>query len=272
MEPVDCTMPRPPLLATLGLSVLLHGAALFWLVPQAGGAVDADAPAGLLRVLIVSSFSAQAQSGADSTGTPQETVVIPASAPAPATKAPDAERLIPAKGAELASRTPPSAGNTPAANRAPPPVKRTPAATHVPPPEQSRLQPSPAPPNRSAEPVLSPAAAANAAQPAVSGVAVQRTMPYSLPVYDADYLDNPPPAYPPLARRMQLEGRVVLRVRVGMDGDAQEVLLDTGSGHAILDRAALAAVRRWRFVPARRGSEPVEAWVRVPLVFRLAGR
>lgn len=93
-----------------------------------------------------------------------------------------------------------------------------------------------------------------------------------LPRFDADYLNNPPPAYPPLARRLRLEGRVVLRVHVGRQGEPLEVSLDTSSGYDILDRAALDAVRRWRFVPAREGSEAVAAWVRVPLAFRIAGQ
>ena len=38
---------------------------------------------------------------------------------------------------------------------------------------------------------------------------------------------------------------------------------------AVLDDAALQTVRRWRFVPARRGDTPVESWVDVPIIFRL---
>jgi len=37
----------------------------------------------------------------------------------------------------------------------------------------------------------------------------------------------------------------------------------------LLDNAALEGVREWKFVPARKGAEPVEGWVRVPIVFRL---
>ncbi len=38
-----------------------------------------------------------------------------------------------------------------------------------------------------------------------------------------------------------------------------------------VDRAAEQAVSRWRFVPAKRGDTPVEAWVLVPIVFKLTG-
>jgi TonB family protein len=78
-------------------------------------------------------------------------------------------------------------------------------------------------------------------------------------------LDNPKPPYPPLSRRMGEQGRVVLRVHVTPEGAAGEVLLHASSGSPRLDESALATVRRWKFVPARRGAEPVAAWVLVPI-------
>lgn len=89
------------------------------------------------------------------------------------------------------------------------------------------------------------------------------------PRFDADYLDNPKPRYPPLARRMDEEGRVVLRVHVAANGLPLEVVLRTGSGSARLDQAALDTVWRWKFVPARLGGEAVAATVLVPIVFSL---
>jgi len=62
---------------------------------------------------------------------------------------------------------------------------------------------------------------------------------------------------------------VLLRVLVGRDGAALKVEVDQSSRSRTLDHAALDAVRQWRFVPARRGTETVEAWVRVPVSFRL---
>lgn len=93
--------------------------------------------------------------------------------------------------------------------------------------------------------------------------------PLAPPRFDADYLDNPKPPYPPLSRRMGEQGRVVLRVHVTPDGAAGEVLLATSSGSPRLDESALATVRRWKFVPARRGTEAVAAWVLVPIAFTL---
>lgn len=89
------------------------------------------------------------------------------------------------------------------------------------------------------------------------------------PRFDAAYLDNPAPPYPPLSRRLGERGRVLLRVFVDPNGVPARVELRQSSGHRRLDAAAEAAVRRWRFVPARRGKEPVGAWVLVPIAFNL---
>lgn len=89
------------------------------------------------------------------------------------------------------------------------------------------------------------------------------------PAFDAAYLNNPRPGYPAVARRMGLTGEVRLRVTVDKAGHPERVALHASSGSDVLDRAALDAVRGWRFVPARRGDEPVAADVLVPIRFEL---
>jgi protein TonB len=121
--------------------------------------------------------------------------------------------------------------------------------------------PAPAPIVAPAPPPPAPVAAA----PAPAPVAVTE------PVFKADYLDNPAPAYPPLSRRLHEEGRVILRVLVGPGGRAGDVEVRASSGHARLDEAARETVKQWKFVPAKRGSEPVAAWVLIPISFRLEG-
>jgi protein TonB len=86
---------------------------------------------------------------------------------------------------------------------------------------------------------------------------------------DVAALNNPKPPYPLAARRLGLEGRVLLAARVTADGACAEVRLKQSSGHALLDASALESVRRWRFLPARHGDSPVESWVEVPVSFRL---
>jgi len=90
------------------------------------------------------------------------------------------------------------------------------------------------------------------------------------PRFDAAYLDNPAPSYPPLSRRAGEQGRVLLRVHVTADGLADDVQVRESSGFARLDTAAQETVRRWRFVPARQGDRQVAAWVIVPINFALA--
>jgi len=85
--------------------------------------------------------------------------------------------------------------------------------------------------------------------------------------FDADYLHNPKPVYPTLSRRMSEAGKVLLKVHVSAQGAALDVAVSKSSGFARLDAAAAEAVARWRFVPTRRGDEPVDSSVIVPITF-----
>lgn len=68
---------------------------------------------------------------------------------------------------------------------------------------------------------------------------------------------------------MGWEGRVVLRVEVLANGSAGVVSIAKTSGHDLLDEAALEAVRRWKFVPAKRDGIAVNSSVNVPINFNL---
>ena len=106
----------------------------------------------------------------------------------------------------------------------------------------------------------------------MAGTAPQETTAttaYRPPDAFAAYLHNPPPVYPRRARRRHHQGLVLVEVQVGPDGRPLGVKLARSSGHKELDRAALAAVRGWRFRPARRNGKAVAARVEVPLRFRL---
>ncbi len=83
------------------------------------------------------------------------------------------------------------------------------------------------------------------------------------------YRFNPPPDYPALARRRAWQGVVLVRALVRADGRVATVALAKSSGHGLLDRSALAAVRGWRFVPGTRGGRPVATEVVVPIHFEL---
>jgi protein TonB len=93
--------------------------------------------------------------------------------------------------------------------------------------------------------------------------------PVTPPRVDASHLNNPAPRYPPLSRRMGEEGRVLLDVHIMADGSVAEVRLRSSSGSRRLDAAAIAAVQRWRYVPARRGDQNIAYWYVQPMVFSL---
>lgn len=135
-----------------------------------------------------------------------------------------------------------------------------PPANSLPPANSVRLERLPHGDSRNAPPEL--AVAMEHARKAVAA-------PITPPRFRADYLSNPPPAYPRRARRDGIEGTVTLRVLVTATGVPGEVRVESSSGSDSLDRAALNAVRAWQFVPARRADEAIDAWIRVPVVFRL---
>jgi protein TonB len=86
----------------------------------------------------------------------------------------------------------------------------------------------------------------------------------------ASYRSNPKPDYPAEARRMRQEGVVMVSVEVGADGRPSDVSLGRSSGFTLLDQAAVQAVRRWTFEPARAAGLPVSSRVEVPVRFSLS--
>ena len=75
------------------------------------------------------------------------------------------------------------------------------------------------------------------------------------------------PSYPDSARRLGIQGTTTLRVHVLADGKVGDVNVEQSAGHPELDQAAVDAARRWRFQPARRGTEPVPVWIRLAMKF-----
>jgi protein TonB len=164
-----------------------------------------------------------------------------------------------------------------APSEAAPPAPQRKPATRSPPRDIRRPAPEPeqvpdapeAPGEPSSEPLVatSPPVQSRIATPAPT--TAERLEVSSPPDFRAAYLRNPPPPYPLAARRRGEVGTVTLRVLVSAEGRPEQVELERSSGFDTLDLAAVQGVRQWRFAPARRGGEPHQAWVLVPIVFRL---
>lgn len=105
-------------------------------------------------------------------------------------------------------------------------------------------------------PAPPPVAAAPAARPAAP-LAASQPQPIS----------SPAPRYPARALRRGEQGTVMVSAQVGPDGVPSGVDVARSSGSRLLDRAAVDAVRRWRFRPAMADGRPVPGRVQVPITF-----
>ena len=150
---------------------------------------------------------------------------------------------------------PPSAAPAP-----PPEVLSTPAPSPAPaavaPPAAVTPTPAPAP-----APVTSPAPSVPTPAPPPPKV--------ELPSSKADYLHNPAPEYPRMSQRLGEQGQVMVKVLIGADGVPQKAELQSSSGFERLDKAAMEAAMRWRYVPGKRGGVPETMWFQVPITFSL---
>ena len=147
----------------------------------------------------------------------------------------------------------------------PKPIVKRPPKPIEPPPVIATQPEVPTP-----SPIVAPASPPPVPEP-VAVAPVPAPVAVTPPVFNAAYLDNPAPQYPPISRRQRETGRVILHVLVNAAGRAAEVEVQTSSGHSRLDDTARETVKRWKFVPAKRGSEPVAGWVLIPISFKLEG-
>lgn len=198
-------------------------------------------------------------------------------------------------GLAVGLRPPEPEANQPAAIltliAAPPDIDAAPATVvpprEIPPPPEVN-SPEPPAPERVPEPVVVAATSATSEQssttsapapppapPAGDGSSVKpgadATTQTSAPDVKAqpDYLKNPEPPYPALARRRRQEGLVLLWLTVGSDGQPRNVTVKQSSGHPLLDEAALHAVTNWKFTPAHIREKAVESEIEIPVRFQL---
>lgn len=131
----------------------------------------------------------------------------------------------------------------------------------------AEIQAEPAPETPPAPAESAPPAPVAPAEPAPVAAAPEPVV--EPPRYDLAYLSNPKPAYPARSIDLGEEGTVVLQAVISADGRVKSVQVKTSSGFPRLDRAALDAVRRWKFQPSRRGDTPVEGVAIIPMPFTL---
>ncbi|MCX7096217.1 MAG: TonB family protein [Methylobacter sp.] len=109
--------------------------------------------------------------------------------------------------------------------------------------------------------------------PSVAAPAPSKTAadlaPFTEANFNANYGSNPKPKYPGIATNRGWEGTVRLLVKVSVDGDSEEVTVQRSSGYDVLDEAAIEAVEKWKFIPAKRGDTPTASSVIVPINFVL---
>lgn len=266
--------PRLRACGALAVSALLHGA-LLWHMPAMPPSRMIESAIGLHRAVPLQVRLA-----------PSRSIALPAppGAPAPGVKRMKPPVPMPRRPARIepALRIAPSHWERPAA-----PTLLAPASAAAVPVSAGASVPSVAP---------VPALAVSAIQPAAAAASVPSTGPVSPPsarathdspsagtanaassrapgvvprAVPASYGRTPEPIYPESSREEGEEGLVVVRVRISSGGIPLEVRLHRSSGFRSLDLAAIAGVKRWTFLPARRGSQGVESWMDVPIRFRL---
>jgi len=77
------------------------------------------------------------------------------------------------------------------------------------------------------------------------------------------------PIYPPIAKAARVTGTVVLQVTISKAGEVEN--LRVVSGPAMLQQAALDAVKNWRYRPYLFNNEPIEVETTVNVIFTLGG-
>lgn len=215
-------------------ALVLHGAVIYWLSQKPTPALPVVPPE--IPPMTIE-FSRPAPP-VEAPPPPPEPVVQPVAEPPPPVEDELAVKPPPPKPIPKPKLQPPKPVVKPVAK----PVESTPAP------------PVPVP----APPVAAPAPPAPPAPKPVTPASAS-----------AGYLRNPAPEYPSLAMRRGWEGTVMLRVHVLASGKPGEIQIQKSSGRESLDDAALAAVKRWSFVPAKQGDVAQDGWVSVPIDFKI---
>ena len=239
----------------LALSINLHIVAVLAFVsiarfPEVMPVSSTD-PGGVLKLTLVQGTSSNKQGGEEPTAT--RPVARPSAEDNYSTTHPVSQRLQQQRAQTVKARTASA-------------VIAVPGATMVPTPTTDVRAPSSDESNSvitSAQAERTPAATERGKSEMHGDVAM---VPASTP---AAYLSHPKPEYPQQSREDREEGLVVLRILISSEGRPLSIQLKKSSGFRALDAAAVSGVKRWSFTPATQNQQAVEAWIDIPIRFRL---
>ena len=82
-------------------------------------------------------------------------------------------------------------------------------------------------------------------------------------------VNRTPPVYPRAAQENNWEGSVLLDAVILPDGTVGGLRVERSSGYGLLDDAALAAVKDWRYRPALKDNAPVACRIKIRIQFKL---
>ncbi len=240
-----------PLLFTLGLHSLLAGTLL--LVPQRGVAL----PEKVYQISLSHLSPAAAPAGPPSRVETPPAPPARAVPPPPAEAAPEEKVISPKKIVE-SEKKPVQPKKTPVRQPTPPKAEESPAET---------------PPATAETPAQAPSDAATGSGAGTGGGPLQVG---GFAAYNADTVDQIPaiarkvvPDYPTRARRLDLQGRVIVRLVVDTSGAPQACAVHEANPPGYFEDAALEAARRTRFIPGKHRGRVVNTVVLLPFVFSL---
>jgi TonB family protein len=118
-------------------------------------------------------------------------------------------------------------------------------------------------------PAAPPPSSDAGAQPAAAGSQAEAAAPEE-PLEPAVLMSKVDPEYPEAARRAGLEGTVILDAMISETGEVTRVAVERGLPLGISE-AAVAAVRRWKYKPAKGRAGPVPSHKAIRIVFSLGG-
>ena len=252
------------------LVVILHGLVLvFWLATESKTAPALIATAPVYGALVVATPSQKPSENAPQTEVPAEPL-LPEKAALVETVIPETQSIAePGTAQKPEPRPDPKPEPEPESQPDKVAVKQLPEPEEVPATQPKRE------PARTLSPPMAAADGSRSSEPEQGQAEAQQAAADSGPTVvpprvDARANANPPPAYPYRSRRFGEEGTVLLAIRISDTGNVETVSVKESSGHRRLDRAALKAVKGWRYQPATRAGKPIAYDYVQPVVFKLA--